>query len=78
MKRGDLIHYMWQHGTGSNIHGGLCYELRDGKTLCLNDLRAIWEYLNADIPYIETTVKGYVPESERKLNRVVKDDVEND
>ena len=63
MKRGDLIHYMWQHGHASNIHRGFAYELGDGKTIGLNDLRAIWEYLNDDIPHIEIGVKGYVPVS---------------
>jgi hypothetical protein len=47
---------MWQNGTGSNIHGGLAYDLGDGKVLSLNDLRAIWEYLNCEIP-LESTLK---------------------
>lgn len=46
MERGDALHIMWQHGTASNIHCGICYDLGNGKTLSLNDLRAIWEYLN--------------------------------
>lgn len=66
MKRGDLLHYMWQHGHASNIHGGICYELQNGKTLCLNDLRAIWEYLNDDIPFVDIKVVGYVPISGEK------------
>lgn len=65
MKLGDLIHYTWQHGKGSNIHRGLAYELQDGKTIGLNDLRAIWEYLNTDIPGIDVKVNGYVSISEQ-------------
>lgn len=56
MKRGDALHIMWQHGTASNIHGGICYDLGNGKTLSFNDLRAIWEYLNCEIP-LEGTLK---------------------
>lgn len=56
MKRGDALHIMWQHGTGSNIHGGIAYDLGGGKILSLNDLRAIWEYLNYEIP-LEGTIK---------------------
>ena len=55
MKRGDALHIMWQNGTCSNIHSGICYELQDGKTISLNDLRAIWEYLNCEIPLEGTT-----------------------
>lgn len=72
MKRGDLIHIMWQHGHASNIHRGFAYEMSDGKTIGLNDLRAIWEYLNDDVP-VECTIKNSVliselkyPENERK------------
>lgn len=64
MKLGDLIHYTWQHGKGSSIHRGLAYELQDGKTIGLNDLRAIWEFLNTDIPNISIDVKGHKPISE--------------
>ena len=56
MKRGDALHIMWQNGTGSNIHSGIAYDLGGGKILSLNDLRAIWEYLNCDIP-LEGTLK---------------------
>lgn len=56
MKRGDALHIMWQNGTGSNIHGGIAYDLGGGKLLSLNDLRAIWEYLNCEIP-LEGTIK---------------------
>ena len=55
MKLGDALHIAWQNGHSSNIHRGLCYELKDGVTLHLNDLRAIWEYLNQDIPLEGTT-----------------------
>lgn len=65
MKRGDLIHMMWQYGHSSNIHRGIAYELQDGKTISLNDLRAIWEYLNDEIP-VESTIKNHVLISEEK------------
>lgn len=56
MKRGDALHIMWQHGTSSSIHCGIAYDLGNGKLLSLNDLRAIWEYLNCEIP-LESTLK---------------------
>ena len=62
MKLGDALHIAWQHGHGSNIHTGLCYELRDGTLLCLNDLRAIWEYLNQEIPLEGTTKDAHTKE----------------
>ena len=56
MKLGDAIHLIWQNSHGSNIQRALAYETKDGHTIGLNDLRAIWEYLNQDVP-LEGTIK---------------------
>lgn len=59
MKLGDAIHIIWQSSHSSSIHRALAYETSDGKTICLNDLRAIWEYLNQDVPLEGTIVDGF-------------------
>lgn len=58
MKLGDAIHIIWQCSHSSSIHRALEYETSDGKTICLNDLRAIWEYLNQDVALEGTIVDG--------------------
>ena len=61
MKLGDALHTIWQNSHGSNIHRGLTYTIpkigneREDIVLHLNDLRAIWEYLNQDVPLEGTT-----------------------
>lgn len=65
MKLGDAITLMWQHGHGSNIHSGLVYEVRTGKTLCLNDLREVWSYLNQEIPLESTIKQGHIKNDEK-------------
>ena len=56
MKLGDLIHIVWQHSHGSVVnHSGLFYRIKDDIYVSLNDLRAIWEYLNQDVP-LEGTI----------------------
>lgn len=59
MKLGDLITELWQHSKKPLISEGLVYKCVDGKTtICLNDLRAIWTYLNQDVP-VESRIKEY-------------------
>lgn len=62
MKLGDALHMIWQNSHGSNIHRGITYAISyddepNTRTmvLSLNDLRAIWEYLNQDVPLEGTT-----------------------
>lgn len=57
MKLGDALHIIWQHSHGSAIHGSPIYYNVPGVAakICLNDIRAIWEYLNQDVP-LEGTI----------------------
>lgn len=57
MKIGDAMHILWQHQKGSALMQGFIYRLSDGTTVGLNDMRAIWEYLNHDIP-LDGTLKN--------------------
>lgn len=62
MKLGDALHTIWQNSHSSNIHRGIAYAISVSDepnirtlVLSLNDLRAIWEYLNQDVPLEGTT-----------------------
>lgn len=62
MKLGDALHTIWKNSHGSNIHRGMDYAISVSDepntrtlVLSLNDIRAILEYLNQDIPLEGTT-----------------------